>query len=494
MKQPTACRQCRESKRKCIRRGAGNACVTCLRRRVQCDASLRKYSALPSSLLPKQPSTHDDTLHPNQSKPTLDLSTEVAQELVEHYLIKIHDRPHSLFHPPTLRDEADLENICLENIQTCILIANLCAGHFNPSSEALYFRIANGMAEILGLNSTSFIGSIVMLEVRRRAWWTLFMADRWCSSGIGLPRQIKELGGTVDLPMDETIFQSLPFDQETLTMSWKPGLWAHMISLVQHFGPIQDLNRRSAQGGVDDDELDGEVAYLARQLELWEKMLPSDSKMTDENFHLHQDKGTGGAFVALHLGYHHYSTLLYFRFLEDQRSSTDLRKNCASLCKHHASAYSALLRRARETTRCEAVYPTVGHMAVVSSSVLLHTLLFGHEDEIQTARHKLNANFEALLELKQYWPSMESMIQRLVTFQNICLLSVEHSSHRLDGWMVRFLIEHSLPLEARGFQAVPSGIEMEPDSLSLMAQEFTEQGRYTDFGFPTLQDWETGVV
>ncbi|KAJ3533831.1 hypothetical protein NM208_g7808 [Fusarium decemcellulare] len=537
MKQPTACRQCRESKRKCIRRGAGNACVTCLKRRVQCDASLRKYSALQSSLLPKQPSTHDDTLHPSQSKPTLDLSTEVAQELVEHYLIKIHDRPHSLFHPPTLRDEvrrgsinralllsicsmgcrfssdahiqslelsmvqeskrllqADLENICLENIQTCILIANLCAGHFNPSSEALYFRIANGMAEILGLNSTSFVGSIVMLEVRRRVWWTLFMADRWCSSGIGLPRQIKELGGTVDLPMDETIFQSLSLDQENLATSWKPGLWAHMISLVQHFGPIQDLNRRSAQGGVDDDELDGEVAYIARQLELWEKMLPSDSKMTDENFHLHQDKGTGGAFVALHLGYHHYSTLLYFRFLEDQRSSTDLRKNCASLCKHHASAYSALLRRARETTRCEAVYPTVGHMAVVSSSVLLHTLLFGHEDEIQTARHKLNANFEALLELKQYWPSMESMIQRLVTFQNICLLSVEHSSHRLDGWMVRFLIEHSLPLEARGFQAVPSGIEMEPDSLSLMAQEFTEQGRYTDFGFPTLQDWETGVV
>lgn len=35
---------------------------------------------------------------------------------------------------------ADLENICIENVQTCILIANLFAAHLNPSSEALFFR------------------------------------------------------------------------------------------------------------------------------------------------------------------------------------------------------------------------------------------------------------------------------------------------------------------------------------------------------------------
>lgn len=35
---------------------------------------------------------------------------------------------------------ADLERICVENIQTCILLANLYAAHLNPSSEALFFR------------------------------------------------------------------------------------------------------------------------------------------------------------------------------------------------------------------------------------------------------------------------------------------------------------------------------------------------------------------
>ncbi|KAM5350919.1 hypothetical protein ACJ41O_003642 [Fusarium nematophilum] len=466
MKPPTACRQCRESKRRCIRQGPGNACVTCHKRRLQCDGQLRTQTASQLSLLPKQPGIQQSAL------PEADLSADVAQELVEHYLVKIHNRPHSLFHPPTLRDQvrqgslgralllaicsmgsrfssdaeirslelpltqeskrllqADIENICLENIQTCILIANLCAGQSNPSSEALYFRkriplsrcpglteiegIANGMAQIMGLNSTAFMGSAIELEVRRRVWWTLFMADRWCSSGIGLPRQIKDLGETLDLPMDESIFHFLTPDQPSLGLSWKPGLWAHMISLVQHFGPIQDLNRRSAQGDVEDDELDREVGSIAQNLELWEKMLPADSKMTDQNLRLHQAKGTGGAFVALHLGYHHYSTLLYFRFLEDQRSLTESQKACTSLCKYHASAYSALLRRARAEDGCEAVYPTVGHMAVVSSSVLLHTLLFGDEEELTTARQELNDNFEALVELKQYWPNMESMVPAL---------------------------------------------------------------------------------
>lgn len=36
---------------------------------------------------------------------------------------------------------ADMENICLENIQACILVAMLCAGNCNVSSEALFTRM-----------------------------------------------------------------------------------------------------------------------------------------------------------------------------------------------------------------------------------------------------------------------------------------------------------------------------------------------------------------
>jgi hypothetical protein len=103
--------------------------------------------------------------------------------LIHEYLSKIHGRPHSIFHVATLwkdiRDrraskalvlaicamgahvatqpalrsleplltaeskrllQIDLERVCLENIQTCILVANLCVAHANPSSEFMFFR------------------------------------------------------------------------------------------------------------------------------------------------------------------------------------------------------------------------------------------------------------------------------------------------------------------------------------------------------------------
>jgi hypothetical protein len=35
--------------------------------------------------------------------------------------------------------KADLENICLENVQACILVGNICLAESNPDSESLYF-------------------------------------------------------------------------------------------------------------------------------------------------------------------------------------------------------------------------------------------------------------------------------------------------------------------------------------------------------------------
>lgn len=37
---------------------------------------------------------------------------------------------------------ADVESVCLENIQTCILLANIVAADQDPSSEVLFFGVA----------------------------------------------------------------------------------------------------------------------------------------------------------------------------------------------------------------------------------------------------------------------------------------------------------------------------------------------------------------
>ncbi|KAH7006928.1 fungal-specific transcription factor domain-containing protein [Ilyonectria destructans] len=542
MKHPRACRQCRESKRRCVRHShqVGEPCEPCQRRNLVCAGS--RTIGRSQSLLPKadEPQSQEVIPEPTASPkpPCPCVPTHVAVRLVDHYLNKLHNRPHSLFHPAKLRmqvrdgsvnqalllaicsmasrfdddeeirllekrlmDEskskllADLENICIENIQTCILIANLYAAHLKPSSEALFFRIAISLLQILDSGASSVGTKLIDLEIKRRTWWTVFMADRWSSSSLGLPRQIADTELAVDLPMDETIFESLSAEETKLNVPWQPGIWAHMIALVQMFGPIQDLNRRSVYGNITLEEMEAGVTYLSSRLENWEQMLPVDVRMNEENLERHIHRGTGGAFIALHLGYHHYATLLYFRFLEPPGSTSPLVEIYHGKCNFHALSYSGLVKLARHKQRCEVIYPTVGHMAVVSSSVLLHTLLFGEEKDLQSARDALNANFAAILDLRRYWRNTAPMIHRLVTFQNFCLLSNHYRTHKLDGWMIRFLIEYSLPLGDKDIEPVTLGRDLDIDDFSTRTQVLTEQGRYTSFAIDDgfLEEFEFGL-
>ncbi|KAG5655693.1 hypothetical protein KAF25_009192 [Fusarium avenaceum] len=517
MRPPKACHGCRQSKRKCTRRSnqVGDPCDQCSSKNLKCAATLINFSAQPPPLLPNPIRTpHHDTIH---------VPIDVATRLVDHYLSKLHNRPHSLFHSATLKTQvqdgsvnkalllsicsmgarfdedgeiraledhymeeskrlllADLENICIENVQTCILIANLFAAHLNPSSEALFFRIGVNLLQIMEAGSCTAAVRLIDREVRRRAWWTLYMADRWSSSSLGLPPQIRDTDLAVDLPMNETVFESLTPEETKLNVPWQPGLWAHKISLVRLFGPIKDLNHRSVYGNITVGEIESSVTPLAEMLEEWERTIPQDVRMSAENLQHHIEVGQGGAFIALHLGYHHYATLLYFRFLEPAASSSPFATIYRTRCKYHASSYSNLVKLARQRKNCEVIYPTVGHMAVVSSSVILHTLLFSEDENLESARDALKANFEAILELRRYWPNTESMIHRLVTFQNFCLLSNDYRTHKLDGWMLRFLIQYSLPLGEKDVAPVTSGMDIDME-FSARTQAVTEQGRYTAF-------------
>lgn len=170
-----ACKQCRLAKRKCSGDDINKPCAQCLKRQIPCSKNMKMVRD--AHLLPSQ---GQDS--PSPKPDSFDLPQEVIVELVEHYINKLHDRPHSLFHLPTLRKRVqdrevnkalllaicslgsrfsadpevysigeqltaeskrlvvgDFENISLESIQTCILIANICAADAKPSSEALFF-------------------------------------------------------------------------------------------------------------------------------------------------------------------------------------------------------------------------------------------------------------------------------------------------------------------------------------------------------------------
>lgn len=175
MKLAKSCLQCREAKRKCDL-SQDEACSPCTKRNTPCSFERASKIRSPRILAPTiaRDSKHD-------VRPYDVLSIEATLDLVERYIEYVHDKPHSLFHQPTLRqavrdrtirpvvlcgicgigarfsddpkikemsqclaDHAkqllhqDLDNACVDNIQACILISSLCSSVSQIRAEALY--------------------------------------------------------------------------------------------------------------------------------------------------------------------------------------------------------------------------------------------------------------------------------------------------------------------------------------------------------------------
>ncbi len=261
------------------------------------------------------------------------------------------------------------------------------------------------MAQLLQIHKEDPADNEVAREVKRRVWWSLYLIDQWASAALGLPRHFHNFGPVPQLPMDEVAFHQLSIADKSrnveLLKNWKPGIWSQMISLVKIFGLIQDLNHELVnQTHWDENTVEPRVLPLAEQLSNFEYELPSTMVYTLHSLNFHVRRGVGRTFVALHLGYHHYCTLLYYQYMDQRRPPTPNTRMFAQRCKHHATEYCELIHASNQRGGAEALYKIVGHMTVVSSSVLLHTLLLGDDNELPMARHCLKSNYGFLVKLR----------------------------------------------------------------------------------------------
>lgn len=357
----------------------------------------------------------------------------------------------------------DLEHVCMDNIKTCILICEYASAHSDKFVEAMYFSIAARMAQLLRLDTDLSKTSTIDLEIQRRVWASCFMMDVWSSAGLDIPKQLDRIFRPLSL-MDETRFQNLmPAQEASESGSPRPGLWFHMISLAQIFICVQEFHKQLLSQDSNELAVDEMAAALSSKFDQYMADLPPSATLSDENLNSHISNGTGQSLVALHLGYHHYATLLYFHYLERTDSGTNDNNRFANSCKDHAAALSDIIRMTMERPGCEAKYHIVGHMTTISSSVLLYTLLFGHSSEIDAARTRLNVNFAKLMELSKFWPGTDRFVSRpsshheavmanryqrtrLLRFQDACMWSISPRTHKIDNWMLKFLLNYALAL------------------------------------------------
>ncbi|KAH8204113.1 hypothetical protein TruAng_001665 [Truncatella angustata] len=471
-----SCLQCRVGKRRCDRTGS-SACNQCMQRSLPCSAVAIRREARPPA------ASHTAPLAPTQS------DEEEVLHLVDLYFKYMHDKPHTLFHEPTFKASVaagtvsqpvllsmiglsarfardpevrshgpkyaaeakkllkdDLEHICIENIQALL---------------------ANRMAQILNLRAVNESDDGVTRETKLRVWWTCFIVDTWASGGSNLSRQFRLEPKRPRVPMDETAFFRMQAGEPDIAESeWKPGFWGHTVGLVEIYKQIQDLNKHLAETVEwDEDIIEDAVRSLDAELVAFDHNLEPRMRWSLENLAGQVSLGQGRTFVAFQLGYHHYCTLLFYQYLDYRRPSTRNGRVYAERCKYHATIICEILNASREREGAEAIYNIVGHLTVVSSSVLLHTYLFGEASELPDSRRRLESNLESLVQLRGYWSSVELMINRLVIFQNNCIKSLTRNTHRFDRWMVKFLLEHALALEEKVAETPDAQLEMRIDRI-----------------------------
>lgn len=480
MRIATACLQCRDAKIRCKTASGSTGCLQCSKRGTAC------------SLVVKQ---QHDTL-PRHNSETLLPSLEDRIQIVDLYLRNVHDKPHTLFHEPTLRRQVaqdalcgkilyallslgarfapksnvdarraafaaesrrllkeDLEHASLENVQASLLNSEFFVGEGNHEAEAIYFAIAVRMSQYLRLDQQRPKDNAVTRETRLRVWWSTYIVDLWVSSGFDLSRNISS-DTLPSLPMAEDAFKLLKPDDPQSSMQQRPvGIWTYICQLSPSFAKINQLHHTLVRGHFQNDKIELLVLEIAADFDHFASNLPTQLQLTHDNLRSHAERGEGQTFVALHLAFFHYSTLLYYHYLDRPRPAPAIDQVFAERCKNYAIALSELIEITMVLSGCEALYVVVGHLTIVSSSVLLHTLLFGNEIQLPQARHHLQINFKKLLELSRFWPVVEKEKDKLFLFQDACLQSLQ--AHRMDAWMVKFLLNYALPLENR----LPDGAE-----------------------------------
>ncbi|EMD94150.1 hypothetical protein COCC4DRAFT_163610 [Bipolaris maydis ATCC 48331] len=502
MRKPSACTVCRARRRKCIypTQGVDAVCEYCSSHGQQCIQGppeggyyARRKARLQSLNSPPQLPQNHDAPPPRHTEPDLP-PLALRRELVDLYFDYIHDQFHSMYHrvsflqdvmhdrvpaivllamfalsarfstnqafhgidprergePYRIRSEEllNIRHLHPTTVQVCLLLGAYAAANGQTDVENIYYSMAGRMCLALDLPSRP-VASLIEREVNIRIWWTICMVDVWSSTAVRLPR-IMPFDIAVPLPVDEFPFSSMGTDSEHGCIdptSVSSPLMAEMVKLNRILSKIIDFNRTCVSDHLEGLPLEKGMRELSRDLDVWLENLPQHLRDTPDNFKYFASRGHGRMFVAVYLGYYHYGQLLNYQFLSLSTEASAESGRYADACKQHAARLCSLVYRSQATPGSEVMYPAVSHVLVIASTVQIHTLLFSADEaEIRISKARLERNFEILLRLRAYWPSVDSAMSRLRAFHQTCLRSKE-TSFVLDRWLLRFLVQFAPHME-----------------------------------------------
>lgn len=444
---------------------------------------------------------------------------EVCSELINLYFDLIHDKQHILFHPPTFvtqyhagqvpeylvwgmaalvsrfsdngcfapipRGERGrrwlqmalhsfnnrADDICISALQGTILLGMACFAEGETAKEDLLSAQAIRMVQVMQLPDRSCTDA-VLFEVQVRLFYQTYLMDLWHAARAQYPRQL-QIDPRIPEVMEEKAFYSLksqmaigePHVENCLGQgSSGQGLWNLMLPLSEIHSRVMHLNYVLCDQNDNLEKNPSKVHEIAEELLSWHRSLPKTVHYLPENIARVKEEGLFRQFNVLHILYHFQFQLLYYQYLQsnsemDPKSPiTRERETCAARCKAHAVAMSEIFWAANSQKGQECFWsPVNGHLLVVASSIHVHTLLFDTDAAtLATTKKLLEQNFAMLLQLQEYWPSLEHSMMRLRAFHKTCLLNTEPSeTFHMDDWTAQFLNRYHMPVGDRESTTTP---------------------------------------
>ncbi|KAK0101119.1 hypothetical protein ONS95_012898 [Cadophora gregata] len=321
---------------------------------------------------------------------------EAYPEIASNYFTYIHDPSHNIFHRPSfmadLSDETiprpillcvialaarfsnhsffshssprsrgrvyareaerqlELHNFSLVTLQITLLLGAFYGTEGDSKHESLYYSIACRIGSLLNLPNSAF-DSPLSRELGIRIWWTLDIVDVWSSNSLQLPRLLSPRTD-IPYPTSERAFFQMRRSHTYLQYSHpespdesSTSVLVQKIRLNPILSQIAQLNRHLAENTLSLHETHAATEALALRLEEWRQQLPESLTNTLENLFAQSASGSGGVFVALHIGYYHFSQLLYFYYLHQSVSSYPVTESneFAGRCRESSTAFCELL-------------------------------------------------------------------------------------------------------------------------------------------------------
>ncbi|KAG9065109.1 hypothetical protein KI688_002430 [Linnemannia hyalina] len=308
----------------------------------------------------------------------------------------------------------------ISTVQALLLMAHHQYATGNYSGGWLYTGMSIRIAQDIGLHRQDIhVDEPDEAEIRKRLWWSLYMADRLGSAILGRPMTLRDEGFNVQMPTDEWIADVL--GEDTVEYPYEPEsviscrlVWS--IKLFMQLGKVLDTMHcieAEINGSFLADISRTQLPQLHNSLTSWFLSLPNELMYTPYTMSPNSNHPPSPPTALMHMFYYTTLTILHRPYLRpvnsesiDSKFLLSSRNICTAAATNVCHIADSLMLHGQLRATCYH-----GMACLLSAgTVHVHNAITPTPSNRETTRAGLSKTVKAAHELVRTFPIAESLI------------------------------------------------------------------------------------